>query len=151
VSALLVVAASTPLKLLLGGAAITVGLFVGLVPALLLGMLLGLVPRPRVLRPRRVARAAPQRQATMALPYVRAVPTPTLDAPAVVLPSSMRQRVEPELPEEADLAVARERHRGLYDDEYAKQVEHLDALRRTIRTRLAVGARPLSDDAPRES
>jgi hypothetical protein len=153
VTALLVVAASTPLKLLLGGAAITVGMVVGLVPALLLGMLLGLIPRPRVLRPRRVAHPAPQRQPTVALPGVRAVPTAaprTLDAPAVVLPSSMRQRIEPAL-EEADIAIARQRHRRLYDDEYARQLEHLETLRRTIRTRMAVDAQPLSEDAPRES
>lgn len=154
VTALLVVAASTPFKLLLGGAAITVGLVVGLVPALLLGMLLGLIPRPRALRPRRVAHPARQRQPTVALADVRVVPTaapPRLDTPAVVLPSSMRRRVEPALPEEADIAVAHQRHRRLYDDEYAKQLEHLETLRRTIRTRMAVDAQPLSEDAPRES
>jgi hypothetical protein len=153
VSQILFVAASTPIKLLLGGAAITVGVLVGLVPALLLGMVLGLIPRPRLLGSRRAARAAPAPGPR--LPVVRAVPTAemaALDAPSVVLAPSMRPHVdaEPEAPDEDEVAVARERHRRLYDDEYAKQLDHLDTLRRTIRTRLAVGAQPTSDDAPRE-
>jgi hypothetical protein len=153
VSQLLIVAGAAPIKLLLGGAAITVGVLVGLVPALLLGMLLGLIPRPRLLRSRRVARAAPP--VGPALAVMRGIPTgetAALDAPSVVLPSSMRPHVEPEpeAPDEDEVAVARERHRRLYDDEYAKQIDHLDTLRRTIRTRLAVEAQPMSDDAPRE-
>jgi hypothetical protein len=156
VSQVLIVAASTPIKLLMGGAAITVGVLVGLVPALLLGMLLGLIPRPRRLRSRRVARAAAPAGPRSPFPLVRTFPAgepAAPDMPSVVLPPSMRQHIEPEpeQPEELEVAVARERHPGLYDDEYAKQLDHLDTLRRTIRTRLAVGAPPLSDDAPRES
>jgi hypothetical protein len=157
VSQVLIVAGSTPVKLLLGGAAITVGVLVGLVPALALGMLLGLIPRPRLLRSRRVARDAPPAGPRLAV--MRTVPsgeTAALDAPSVVLPSSMRPHVDPEPQapdedeDEDEVAVARERHRRLYDDEYAKQIDHLDTLRRTISTRLAVGAPPMSDDAPRE-
>jgi hypothetical protein len=153
VSQILFVAASTPIKLLLGGAAITVGVLVGLVPALLLGMLLGLIPRPRLLRSRRIARPAPPPGPRLAV--MRAIPTgetAPLDTPSVALAPSIRPHVEPEpeAPDEDEVALARERHRRLYDDEYAKQIDHLDTLRQTIRTRLAVGAQPMSDDPPRE-
>jgi hypothetical protein len=37
-----------------------------------------------------------------------------------------------------DSDVVRDRHRDLYDAEYAKQFHHVDALRRTIGTRLAL-------------
>jgi hypothetical protein len=141
---------------LLSAAALVVGVAVGLIPALLLGMLLGLVPRPPLLRSRRPARALPplERPAPEHAPPV-AAPTASAasmaSAPSISIPIPVGVEVEPPPPERAGVAAARRRHRGLYDDEYAKQLDHLDALRRTISTRLAVGARPVSDDAPRET
>ena len=37
-----------------------------------------------------------------------------------------------------DSDVVRDRHRDLYDAEYVKQLDRVDALRRTIGTRLAL-------------
>ena len=143
--------AASPVDLLLAGVAVALGAVVGLVPALVLGMVLGLVPRPRALRGRHRAPTALRAQPSAApiRPVAGAEPL-ALDVPAVAVPASMRQR-EPEAPETVEAADARDRHRRLYDDEYEKQLAHLDTLRRTIRTRLAVGAQPLSDDRSRES
>ena len=137
---------------LLSAAALVVGVAVGLIPALLLGMFLGLVPRPPLLRSRRPTRAPPP----LERPAAERTPPPPVAAPmasaaSISIPIPVGVEVEPPPPDRADVAAARGRHRGLYDDEYAKQLDHLDALRRTISTRLAVGARPVSDDAPRET
>ena len=146
----LILALSAPAKLLLSGAAITVGVLVGLIPALVLGMVVGLVPRPG-----RARRATPVREAPSWLAAPALAPV-ALEAPAVVLPASMRQHhveLAPEPDEEQvdlEVAAARERHRSIYEDEYAKQLDHVDALRQSIRSRLAIGAQPPSDDAERD-
>jgi hypothetical protein len=41
-----------------------------------------------------------------------------------------------------DADMVRDRHRELYEVEYAKQLHRVDTLRRTIGIRLAVGADP---------
>ena len=41
-----------------------------------------------------------------------------------------------------DSDVVRDRHRDLYDAEYVKQLDRVDALRRTIGTRLALAGEP---------
>ena len=48
-----------------------------------------------------------------------------------------------------DSDVVRDRHRDLYDAEYVKQLDRVDALRRTIGTRLALaGERPKPSEEP---
>jgi hypothetical protein len=52
-----------------------------------------------------------------------------------------------------DSDVARDRHRELYDAEYVKQLDRVNALRRTIGTRLALageGHQPSGESDPSE-
>ena len=122
---------STTQRLLLVLAAVLVGASVGLVGALLFGA---------VSRARETATATRADAARVAAPP----PVPTRAFPEA--------RVEPEGPSPfsapgigavpalyaVDSDVVRERHRDLYDAEYVKQLDHVDKLRRTIVTRLAV-------------
>jgi hypothetical protein len=146
-------------RLLLSGAALTAGVALGLIPALLLGMALDLVPKPHFLSSRRGvpvapagARVVPGQMAST--PAVGPVFVPTFTGRArsltAGLPLSVQPRadVEPALHEGPDAIAARERRRRLYDEEYSKQLRHLDTLRRTITTRLAVPADALADDPP---
>jgi hypothetical protein len=152
-------AGATPAKVALYGAALVAGVGVGLIPALLLGMALELVPRPHLLSSRRGERAPPPnvRLAPEQAPYGPGLP-PTFAAHypdragslAAALPISVRPDVELEPPPQqgADAAAARERRRQLYDDAYSKQLRHIEALRHTITARLAVPADARTDDAP---
>jgi hypothetical protein len=139
---------STPMKLLLSAAALVVGVLVGLLPALLLGLLLGLVPRPQLLGSRRPAR--PPRRLSLERPAPEHAPPAAEQAPAALAPAALAAVLPltialPEAPVRADVDAVRKRHRGLYDDEYSKQLRHIDALRQTISTRLAVPADALAE------
>jgi hypothetical protein len=126
---------STTQRLLLVLAAVLVGASVGLVGALLFGA---------VSRARETATATRADAARVTAPP----PVPTRAFPEA--------RVEPEGPSPfsapgigavpalyaVDSDVVRERHRDLYDAEYVKQLDHVDELRRTIGTRLAVAGEP---------
>jgi hypothetical protein len=126
---------TTTQRLLLVLAAVLVGASVGLVGALIFGAVKGV-------------RATPERAAAVPM----SGPPPGRPRP---LPES---RAEPEAPASnpfgapgigsvpplyaVDSDVVRERHRELYDAEYVKQIDRVDALRRTIGTRLALADEP---------
>jgi hypothetical protein len=64
-------------------------------------------------------------------------------APAPVPAPAVEPRVaepEPEPVVGVRVEAVSERHRDLYAEEYARQVDRVEALRRTIRTRLSVGS-----------
>ena len=110
-------------------AALLVGSSVGLLGALLFG----LVTRDRA-RPRRAAAVR------MQAPAVTHTPSQPL---AEAAPAAQGPFVAPGIGAvpalfALDNDVARDRHRELYDAEYAKQLHHVDRLRRTIGTRMAV-------------
>jgi hypothetical protein len=120
----------TTQKVLLILAALLVGGSVGLVGALLFGLVAGgrarRQPAPAARMPApAVTYAAPQPIAGGPAPAPGAFVAPDIGS----APARLR----------LDADMVRDRHRELYDSEYAKQVHHVDALRRTIGTRLAVG------------
>jgi hypothetical protein len=124
---------ATTQKVLLVVAAVLVGSSVGLVGALIFGLLAGGRRRPRrapvVRMPGPAAMHIPPAQ-----PLVEAPPAPgPYAAPAIGSVPTLFA---------VDADVARDRHRELYDAEYAKQLRHVDTLRRTIGTRLAVAGGP---------
>ena len=125
---------ATTQKVLLIVAALLVGSNIGLAGALLVG----LVDSARARRSRpRIAPPAPMPPATVVAPQ-----------PLVQAPSSAQEAlVAPAFGSvpalfAVDADMARDRHRELYDVEYAKQLHHVDTLRRTIGIRLAVAADP---------
>ena len=125
----LVAAAPSPASriALMVGAAL-VGAMVGLIPAVLLGSALGVVPRPAR------ARLAPGATEGDEQPNAPAAPEP---------PPPAQPRSEP-------VAATRVRHRELYEAEYSWQELKLDALRERIGAELANRA-PVAtgDPAPR--
>jgi hypothetical protein len=128
---------ATTQKILLIVAALLVGSNIGLAGALLFGF----VASARARRSR--ARTAPL-PAPMA-PATDVAPQPPGHAPlsaegALVAPAF--ESVPALFALDADMA--RDRHRELYDIEYAKQLHHVNTLRRTIGIRLAVGPDPLA-------
>ena len=125
----LVAAAPSPASriALMVGAAL-VGAMVGLIPAVLLGSALGVVPRPAR------ARLAPGATEGDEQPHAPAAPEP---------PPPAQPRSEP-------VGAARARHRELYEAEYSWQELKLHALRQRIGAELgnrAPGA--TGDPAPR--
>jgi hypothetical protein len=125
---------ATTQKVLLIVAALLVGSNIGLAGALLFGLVAS--ARARRSRPR-TAPPAPMPPAT------DVAPQPLVEAPssphdALVAPAFGSVPALFAL----DADTARDRHRELYDVEYAKQLHHVDTLRRTIGIRLAVGADP---------
>ena len=125
----LVAAAPSPASriALMVGAAL-VGAMVGLIPAVLLGSALGVVPRPAR------ARLAPGATEGDEQPHAPAAPEPSPPA---------QPRSEP-------VAATRVRHRELYEAEYAWQELKLDALRERIGAELANRAPGATGDlAPR--
>jgi hypothetical protein len=111
--------------LLIAGA--VVGVVVGLVPAVLLAFLFGI--RPPFWRRREAEAGEPQLVAVSAL-----VPAPAPQAPplapgpvVVPMPPAGAGQAEPPPP-----PAAPGRHRALYDTEYARQLERLEALRQSI-------------------
>jgi hypothetical protein len=117
-------------KVLLGLAAVLVGSSVGLLGALLFGLVAGGRARP--------PRAAAVR---MQAPAVTRAPSSPLDQATPAAPGPVVAPAIVPVPVllALDGDVVRDRHRELYDEEYAKQLHHVDTLRRTIGTRIAVG------------
>ena len=125
--ALLAAAPSPATRIALMVCVALVGAMVGLIPAVLLGSALGVVPRPAR------ARLAPGAKERPDQPQ----------APAAPQPPPAQPRSEP-------VAAARVRHRELYEAEYAWQELKLDALRQRIGTELANRAPGATGDpAPR--
>ena len=122
----------TAQKALLILAALLVGGNIGLVGALLFGAVSG----TRARRSRARAAAVPTPVATdVAPPLAQAPPSPpgAFVAPAIASVPALFA---------LDADTVSDRHRELYEVEYAKQLHHVDTLRRTIGIRLAVAADP---------
>ena len=123
----------TAQKALLILAALLVGSNIGLAGALLFGVVSG--ARARRSRARSAAMQAPAAADVAAPPLAQAPPS---TAGAFVAPALGSGPALFAL--EADMVS--DRHRELYEVEYAKQLHHVDTLRRTIGIRLAVAADP---------
>ena len=122
---------STTQRLLLVLAAVLVGASVGLVGALLFGAVSRARETATATRADAVRTAAPPPVPTRAFPEARVEPEgpSPFSAPGIGAVPALYA---------VDSDVVRERHRDLYDAEYVKQLDHVDKLRRTIGTRLAV-------------
>jgi hypothetical protein len=118
---------ATTQRVLLILAAVLVGSSVGLLGALIFGA----VARGRPRAPRVPA-------VRMSAPAMTRAPTPPLAEPAPPAPFVAPGIGSVPALFALDNDVARDRHRDLYDAEYAKQLDHVDSLRRTIGTRLSV-------------
>jgi hypothetical protein len=119
-------------KVLLILAALLVGSSIGLIGALLFGFVAAGRARP--------ARAPAVRMQAPAVTH--AAPQPLADAsPSAPVPGAFVAPGIGSVPAlfALDSEVVRDRHRELYHAEYAKQLDHVDTLRRTIGTRMAVG------------
>jgi hypothetical protein len=126
--ALVAAAPSSASRIALMVGAALVGAMVGLIPAVLLGSALGVVPRPAR------ARLAPGATEGDEQPHAPAAPEP---------PPPAQPRSEP-------VAATRVRHRELYEAEYSWQELKLDALRERIGAELANRAPGATGDlAPR--
>lgn len=133
-SALVTVAVdATTQKVLLVVAALLVGSSVGLVGALIFGLLAGGRRRPR--RAPVVRMPGP---AAMHIPP----PQPLLEAPPAPGPHATPAIGSVPALFAVDADVVRDRHHELYEAEYAKQLRHVDTLRRSIGTRLAIAGEP---------
>jgi hypothetical protein len=138
---------SAAVTVLLVGLGAVVGVTVGLIPAVLAAMMLGVLPR----RPRRRARpedllvepprAPPAPRAPHPGPIVlAAAPDPPADEPRP-RPRPVVARASSSGPP-PEIAERRARHRALYDAEYAKQLERLSAQRDAISTDVSVPIEP---------
>ena len=123
----------TAQKALLILAALLVGGNIGLAGALLFGVVSG--ARARRSRARAAAMQAPAAADLAPLPLAQAPPSTVgaLVAPAMASVPALFA---------LDADTVSDRHRELYEVEYAKQLHHVDTLRRTIGIRLAVAADP---------
>lgn len=120
---------ATTQRVLLVLAAVFVGSSVGLVGALIFGFVSSARARPP--RPPAVRMSPPAIAPLPAAPISEAIePDPNSFAGPAIGAVPVLFAV--------DSDVARDRHRDLYDAEYAKQLDRMDALRRTIGTRMAV-------------
>jgi hypothetical protein len=111
-------------------AVILLGIVLGIVPVVIFRLVAGGPRRSR----RRRRRRHPKPRMFEPVPEVAPAPVP---APAV---EPRLAEPEPEPVVAVRVEAVSERHRELYDEEYARQVDRVETLRRTIRTRLAVGA-----------
>jgi hypothetical protein len=132
---------TTTQRLLLILAAVLVGASVGLLGALIFGALAGMRAKPP--QPPAVRMPAPPPAPATTRPLRRPLPEPLTEPPAPA-PSAFAAAGIGTAPAlyALDGDVARERHRELYDAEYVKQLDHVDALRRTIGRRLAIAGEP---------
>jgi hypothetical protein len=156
---------STLVTVLLVAVGALIGVVIGLIPALLVGMLLGIVTLPRrrgraedlLVEPPRAARPVVEPEPPAADEPEWAAPPPEpvrlLDEPLPHRTPTVRREPVPEGRAGSRAAVAaatdRDRHGALYDTEYAKQLDRLDALREAISTEVAVPAAPPPDPRPR--
>lgn len=127
----------TTQRLLLALAAVLVGASVGLLGALIFGTAKGTRATPGP------AAAVQMSGSTMARPRPVPEPRPVAepDASASSPFGAPGMGSVPGLCA-VDSDVARNRHRELYDAEYVKQLDRVNALRRTIGTRLALAGEP---------
>jgi hypothetical protein len=125
---------TTTQRLLLVLAAVLVGASVGLVGALIFGAVTGV----RATSAQAAAVPVPPPVRTRPVPEPRAESDPQAPGPFAAGPSI---GAVPAL-YAVDSDVVRDRHRELYDAEYVKQLGRVDALRRTIGTRLALAGEP---------
>ena len=123
-------APSPALKGVLVVVAVAIGVAVGVLPALLLGSVLGLLPRsPLTGVARRASALAARPGPVLAAPVATPIALdPQPAAPPVAPPVAFVA---------AGVVAPRERHRELYDAEYSEALLRLEALRRTIAARLA--------------
>jgi hypothetical protein len=156
---------STLVTVLLVAVGALIGVVIGLIPALLVGMLLGVVTLPRrraraedlLVEPPRAARPVlePEPVADAEPEWAAPPPEPVrlLDEPLPRrTPTTVRREPVPEGRAGSRAAAAatdRGRHGALYDTEYAKQLNRLDALREAISTEVAVPVAPPPDPRPR--
>jgi hypothetical protein len=127
---------TTTQRLLLVLAAVLVGASVGLVGALIFGAVTGV--RATSARASAVPVSGPPPVRTRPVSEPRAESDPQAPGPFAAGPSI---GAVPAL-YAVDSDVVRDRHRELYDAEYVKQLGRVDALRRTIGTRLALAGEP---------
>jgi hypothetical protein len=120
---------ATTQRVLLILAAVLVGSSVGLLGALIFAFVTSARGRP----PRAPA-------VRMPAPAIRPAPIEPIAGPPAPPPSPFVGPVPALFA--VDSEAVRERHRELYDTEYAKQLDHVDALRRLIGTRMAIGGEP---------
>jgi hypothetical protein len=135
---------ATTARVLLILAAVLVGSSVGLLGALIFALVTSARGRPP--RAPAVPMPAPDMRPVPVAPMVEALAPPPPPSPFVgpaIGPVPALFGVDSE--------VVRDRHRDLYDAEYAKQLDHVDALRRTIGTRMAVAGEPPPPSAQEES
>jgi hypothetical protein len=132
---------TTTQRLLMVLAAVLVGATVGLMGALILGAVKGLHAPPG--RATAVPMSGPPAARPRPVREPRPVPEPRgePEAPASSPFAAAGMGSVPAL-YAIDSEVARERHRELYDAEYVKQLDRVNALRRTIATRLALAGEP---------
>jgi hypothetical protein len=132
---------TTTQRLLLILAAVLVGASVGLVGALVFGAVKGMRARPE---------GAAALRASAPPPPVRSRPMPEPRTEPVAPPASpFGPAGMASIPALYALdGDVRDRHRDLYDAEYVKQLDRVDALRRTIGTRLALAGEPPQPSDP---
>lgn len=135
---------TTTQRLLLILAAVLVGASVGLVGALILVGVKGVRATSTRTTAVRMSGTPPVRP--------RPVPEPR-PAPDPHAPSPFAAPVVGSVPVlyAVDSDVVRDRHRELYDAEYVKQLDHVEVLRRTIGTRLALAGEPQRPSEPDSS
>jgi hypothetical protein len=133
----------TTQRLLLILAAVLVGASAGLLGALIFGAVTGMrakPPRPPAVRmPAPPPAPAPATTRPLRRPLSEPLAAPPAPAPSPFATAGIA--TAPAL-YALDGDFARERHRELYDAEYVKQLDHVDALRRTIGRRLALAGEP---------
>ena len=128
---------TTTHRLLLILAAVLVGASIGLVGALIFGAVKGV--RAPSAPAAAVRMAGPPTARPRPVPEPRPIPDPRAEADALASsPFGAPGIGSVAALYAADSEVARDRHRELYDAEYVKQLDRVDALRRTIGTRLAL-------------
>jgi hypothetical protein len=143
---------TTTQRVLLVLAAVLIGASIGLLGALIVGAVKGLratpgratvaqMSGPPTARPRAAGERLP-------VPEPRAEPDGPASSPLVAPGMGSVPALYA-----VDSDIARDRHRELYDAEYVKQLDRVNALRRTIGTRLAMAGdahRPAEEPDPSE-
>jgi hypothetical protein len=141
------------LGVVLFGGALLLAIAVGAVPTLASRGTTGRPPQPRPTRPHGRATAAPAREPRS--PHERSRPAPPvgpsaapmqLTAPPV--PHAPVAPPAPATPFRVTRATGARRHRAIYDAEYARQRDRVEALRRKISGRLAITAEQLAEGRP---
>jgi len=134
---------TTTQRLLLIVAAVLLGASVGLLGALVFGAMTGMrakpARRPAVRMPAPQPATAPAAMRPLRRPLPEPLTEPPVPAPSPFAPAGIGAASALHA---LDGEVARERHRELYDAEYVKQLDHVDALRRSIERRLALAGEP---------